>query len=206
LKLSVITVCMNSASTIGHTLESFFGQSHVDKELVVVDGGSRDDTVRIVRSFGDSIRLVSEPDEGTYDAANKGLGLYSGDVVGLLNSDDRCADENVLSDIAEGLATSDIVFGDLDFVVSHDQPEIVRRWRGSAFIKGAFRRGWMPAHPTFYVRRRVVDAMVGFDTRYRIAADYDFMLRALELADFRATSIARVLVNLMHGGERTAGL
>ena len=207
MKISVITVCLNAAHTIGYTIESFLEQKHADKELVVVDGGSRDGTVESVRSFGDSsITLVSGPDEGTYDAANKGLALYSGDAVGLLNADDRFANDQALGQIADGLTSADIVFGNLDFVVDHKASQVARRWRGSPFNKGAFRRGWMPAHPTFYVRRKVIEAMGGFDPRYRIASDYDFMLRTLELSDFRTQFIDRVLIHMMHGGASTSGL
>jgi glycosyltransferase involved in cell wall biosynthesis len=207
LKVSVITVCLNSAKTIGGTVESFLRQRHSDKELFVIDGGSTDETLKIVSSFGArGITVVSEPDDGLYDAANKGLALYTGDAVGLLNSDDRFASDDALNHIATGLSDCDIVFGDLDFVTNHDGGDVVRRWRGSPHSKGAFRRGWMPAHPTFYVRRKVIETLVGFDTRYRIAADYDFMLRALELTEYRSRFIDRVLVHMMHGGESTAGL
>ncbi len=207
MKVSVITVCLNSAKTIGYTIDSFLRQNHAEKELIIVDGGSTDETLAIVRSLGpESVRLISEPDEGMYDAANKGLAVFSGDAVGLLNSDDRFAEDCALNEIADGLSEADIVFGNLDFVISHAAPEVVRRWRGSSFQRGAFRRGWMPAHPTFYVRRRVVDAVVGFDTRYKIASDYDFMLRALELHDFRTAFLDRVLVQMMRGGESTKGI
>lgn len=160
-----------------------------------------------MESFGaPGLRLISEPDNGMYDAANKGLSAFSGDAVGFLNADDKFADEHALGLIADGLGDADVVFGSLDFVSDHQSGSVVRRWRGSSFRRGAFKRGWMPAHPTFYVRRRVVDRLAGFDTRYRIAADYDFMLRALELQDFRSAFIDRVLVQMMHGGESTSGL
>ena len=207
MKISVITVCLNSARTIGHTLETFFRQDHPSKEIIVVDGGSHDDTLGVVRSFAtDGLTVISEPDEGPYDAANKGLALYAGDAVGLLNSDDGFADDHALRHIADALVRSDITFGNVDFVADHRSSEVLRHWRGSPYANGAFRRGWMPAHPTFYAKRSVVDALAGFDTRYSVAADYDFMLRALELNDFRTSFIDRVLVRMMHGGERRSGL
>ena len=207
MKVSVITVCFNSARTIAHTIDSFLRQSHQDKELVVVDGASTDGTLEIVNSFADAkIRLISEPDDGMYQAANKGLAAFTGDAVGFLNSDDRFADGQALSHLSEALTDADIAFGNLDFVTDHEVRAVVRRWRGAAFRKGAFRRGWMPAHPTFYVRRAVIDAVAGFDTRYKIAADYDFMLRALELHDFRSVFVDRVLVHMMRGGESTSGV
>lgn len=207
MKISVITVCLNAARTVGYTLESFARQDHRDRELIVVDGGSSDGTLDIIRSFGrEGVRLISEPDEGMYDAANKGLANYTGDAVGLLNSDDCYADDRALTHIADGLNVADIVFGNLDFVTSHDKGRVVRRWRGTPYSRGAFRRGWMPAHPTFYTRKSVVEKVAGFDTRYRVAADYDFMLRALELNGFRTAFLDEVLVNMMHGGESTSGL
>lgn len=207
MKISVITVCFNAERTIGHTVESFLRQDHADKELIVIDGRSEDRTVEIVRGFGDAgIRIVSEPDEGMYDAANKGLRLMTGDAVGMLNANDRYADGCVLDRIGEALATADIAFGNLDFVTDHSHVNIVRSWRGSAFERGSFRRGWMPAHPTFYVRRRVVERIGGFNTAYRISADYDFMLRALELHEFRSAFIDAVLVQMMHGGRSTEGI
>jgi len=141
-----------------------------------------------------------------YDAANKGLAAFTGDAIGFLNADDKFADDHALASIADGLGDADIVFGNLDFVSDHQSGAVVRRWRGSSFWPGAFKRGWMPAHPTFYVRRSVVDRLAGFDTRYRIAADYDFMLRTLELQDFRSAFVDKVLVHMMHGGESTSGL
>jgi glycosyltransferase involved in cell wall biosynthesis len=207
VKVSVVTVCFNSARTVGHTVESFLRQSHPDKELIIVDGASRDATLDIVRSFAaDEVTIISEPDDGIYDAMNKGLAAFAGDAVGFLNSDDRFKDEECLAHIASGLDEADIVFGDLDFVSDHSSRQIVRRWRGTPYRPRAFSAGWMPPHPTFYVRRAVVDAVGRFDTAFRIAADYDFMLRAMELHDFRAAMIDRVLIDMMQGGDSTAGL
>jgi glycosyltransferase involved in cell wall biosynthesis len=207
MKISVVTVSYNAAATIGYTLESFLQQDHPDKELLVVDGASKDDTLRAVEGFAsDQIHVVSEPDRGLYDAMNKGLELFTGEAVGFLNADDRYNDVRVLSDIAAALAEVDIVYGDLDFVADHVNSTVVRTWRGTPWRKGAFRRGWMPAHPTFYVRRHVVEAVGRFDTSLRIAADYDFMLRAIELGGFDSRLISRTLVQMMTGGASTSGL
>jgi glycosyltransferase involved in cell wall biosynthesis len=207
MKISVITVCFNSAATVAGTLESFFAQDHADKELVIVDGGSRDATLDIVRRFpSQDVRVISEPDHGIYDAMNKGLAAFTGDAVGFLNSDDRFKDAQALSAVAATLAASDIAYGDLDIVRSHESREVVRRWRTTTWRRGAFRQGWMPAHPTFYCRREVIEAVGPFDLRYRVAADYDHMLRAMEMHDFQAAPIGRVLVEMLHGGESTSGL
>lgn len=207
MKISVVTVCFNSAATIAYAVESFLRQNHPDKELVIVDGASSDDTLAIVRSIGgDDPIVISEPDRGLYDAMNKGLANYSGDAVGFLNSDDRFKDCEALSHIAEGLEDADIVHGNIDFVADHDSHRLVRRWQGGAYYKGSFANGWMPPHPTFYARRRVFDAVGRFDLHYRIAADYDLMLRAMELHDFRAAFVDRVLVDMLHGGDSTSGV
>lgn len=207
MRISVVTVCRNAAATIGEALESFFRQSHADKELLVVDGASTDGTLDMVRSFArDGLTVVSEPDRGLYDAMNKGLAGFGGEAVGFLNADDRFHDEGSLAAVAGALAAADICYADLDFVDRDRQGEVVRRWRSTPWRKGGFSRGWMPAHPTFYCRRRVVDQVGRFDLRYRLAADYDFMLRALELADFTAVHVPRVLVDMGAGGLSSANL
>ena len=207
MKISVITVCFNAARTIRHTIESFLAQSYPEKELIVVDGASSDETVRIARGYGSgSIRIVSERDHGIYDAMNKGLRLFSGDAVGFLNSDDCFASPTTLASLAQGLRDADIVFGNLDFVADHEGKKVVRRWRGERYWPGAFRQGWLPAHPTFYVRRPVIEAVGLFDLSYRIAADYDYMLRAIEVHQFRTAFVDEVLVEMMQGGASNGSL
>jgi glycosyltransferase involved in cell wall biosynthesis len=206
MKISVVTVCFNSERTIGSTLDSFFAQDHDDKELVVVDGGSTDQTLEIVGRYPrDRIILRTEADEGIYDAMNKGLQLFTGDAVGFLNSDDRFADREALSRIAQAFEQNDVVFGHLN-MVSEQKKSVIRRWRSTPFTKGAFMRGWMPAHPTFYVRRPVVEAVGPFNVAYTVAADYDYMLRALELHDFRSALIDTVQIEMRTGGKSTTGL
>jgi len=207
MRISVVTVCRNAASTIGETLESFFRQSHPDKELVVVDGASSDGTLAVVRAFErEGLTVISEPDAGIYDAMNKGLAVFDGDAVGFLNADDRFHDQHALGALAAALQRADICYGDLDYVDGDADDRVVRRWRSSPWRRGRFRLGWMPAHPTFYCRRRVVEAVGPFDIGYRLAADYDFMLRALELSDFDAARVGRVLVDMGARGRTSASL
>ena len=206
LTISVVTVSFNSAATIARTVESFLAQDYPNKELLVIDGASTDGTLDVLARHDDpAITVISEPDDGIYDAMNKGLLRYGGDAVGFLNSDDRFHDNNALATIAAGLLESDIVFGDLVFVDDHDRSKVVRRWRGSPFEEGAFRTGWMPAHPSFYVRRHVAQTVGLFDTSLRIAADYDYMLRCLELYHYPANYLNRILVHMKRGGASTAG-
>jgi glycosyltransferase involved in cell wall biosynthesis len=203
LKISVITVCLNAAGTIRDTIESVLAQDHPDIEHVVVDGVSRDGTMDIVRSYGDRItRVVSEPDRGLYDSANKGLRLATGDVVGYLNADDWYAAPDVLSTMAREFARGDVdvVHGDLDFVDPRDTSRITRRFRSRPFVVGDFKRGWHPAHPTFYVRREILQEIGGFDEQYRIASDIDLMMRVLEVRRARSAFIPRVLIKMREGG------
>jgi len=207
MRISVVTVCRNAASTIGEALESFFRQSHPDKELVVVDGASSDGTLAVIHSFErEGLTLISEPDAGIYDAMNKGLGAFGGDAVGFLNADDRFHDPNALAAVAAALETADVCYGDLDYIDGVLRDRVVRRWRSTPWRRGGFRHGWMPAHPTFYCRRRVADEVGPFDLSYPLAADYDFMLRALELGDFDTAQIGRVLVDMGARGRTSASL
>ena len=204
MKISVVTICRNAQATIGRTIESFLRQDHADKELVIVDGMSDDGTLGVARTFGaDNIRIHSGRDDGIYHAMNKGLGLYHGEAVGFLNADDAFHDTGVLSKIAGALANADAAYGDL--VMVHPRSNrIVRRWR--AGLPASFRGGWMPPHPTFYARRSLVDAVGEFNLRYDIAADYDFMLRALEIHRGRLRYIPHTLVDFATGGRSTSGI
>lgn len=207
MKISTVTVCRNSQATIAQTIESFLHQSHSDKEMLVIDGGSTDKTLDIVRGFNDgSIRIISEEDRGIYDAMNKGLAHFSGDAVGFLNSDDVYHDRYALKRIAEALDVADAAYGDLLMVSDHVVRTVVREWRAGAFEPDAFQSGWMPPHPTFYLKRKLAERTGEFDLSYRISADYDFMLRALELHYPRVSYIPHVLVDFMVGGMSTTGL
>lgn len=209
MKFSIVTVCLNSAATIRDTIESVLAQDHPDIEHIIVDGASRDGTMEIVRSYGSRIaRVVSEPDRGMYDSANKGLALATGDVVGYLNSDDFYSAPDVLSTMARTFAERDVevVHGDLDFIDPQDTGRITRRFRSREFVRGAFRKGWHPAHPTFYVRRQVLLDIGGFDERYRIASDIDIMMRVMEVYGARSAHIPRVLIKMREGGLSNGSL
>jgi glycosyltransferase len=201
LKISVITVAFNSAATIRDTIRSFLDQSHPAKELIVIDGMSKDDTLAIANSFASpDIRVVSEPDKGPFDAMNKGLARYTGDAVGVLNSDDTFHDGQALARIATALEDADIVYGDIDMVHDHASKTVVRKWRAGPFRKGLLRWGWMPPHPSLYVRRSVIDHVGGFDISYRLAADYDLALRAMTRDEFRVRYVPEVLADFQLGG------
>jgi glycosyltransferase len=206
MKISVVTASYNSEATIGFTIESFLAQDHAEKEMLVIDGASSDATLRTVESFGSgAIRIFSEKDKGVYDAMNKGFRLFQGDAIGFLNSDDTYHDSRVLSDIAAAMQDCDIVYGDLNMVTDHRTKTLVRSWRGGAFKRYAFQLGWVPPHPTFYMRREVVEKVGDYDLKYVTTGDYDYMLRALALNDFRVRYLPRVLADFQVGGISTRG-
>lgn len=207
MTITIITACRNAAKTIAHTVESVQDQDHPDVEHLVLDGASTDGTLDVLARYRHPrLTVVSEPDRGMYDAINRGLDRFRGDAVGILNADDTFHDAGAVSRIAAALERADIVHGDLDVVVDHGAKRVVRRWRAEPCPAGGFRSGWMPAHPTFYVRRAVVEAVGAYDLALPIAADYDYMLRAVELFDFRLAQAEGVLVDMMTGGASTRSL
>jgi glycosyltransferase len=203
MKISIVTVSHNSASTIADTLRSVAEQSHSGIEHIVVDGNSTDGTLGIVQREGSHVASVlSEPDRGIYDAMNKGLRLASGDFVGFLNSDDVLADRDALARLADTVQRSgaDVVFGNLVYVRPDDLGAVVRHWQCGEFSHRSLRFGWMPPHPTFYVRRSLLAEIGEFDTTLRIAADYDFMLRALTRPGITTARVPGLMVRMRTGG------
>ena len=209
MKISVITVCYNSAETIGHTLRSVREQTYENIEHIVVDGGSTDNTLEVVAAEGKHVaNLVSEKDNGIYDAMNKGIALSSGEVIGFINADDFYASPNVLKDIAKVFEKDglDSCFGDLCYVSQSDPTRIVRYWRSKNFASGSFEAGWCPPHPTFFVRRSVYRRLGGFDLSFKIAADFELMARYLEVAGITSCYIPRVIVKMRLGGTTNRNL
>ena len=209
MKISVITVCFNSAATIRDTIESVLSQRYSNLEYIIVDGGSTDNTMAIVNEYGDRIaRMVSEPDRGIYDAMNKGVALATGDVVGFLNADDFYADADCVSDIAREIteAQVDSVFCDLVFVRPDNLEKVVRYYNSGNFHPGKFARGWMPAHPTFYCKKACYDQYGGYQIDYKIAADYELLTRFLYTNRVSYHYFPRVLVKMRTGGASTQSL
>lgn len=205
-KISVVTVSLNSERTIARTIASFLSQTYPHKELLVIDGGSSDRTVEIAKEFRHpDITIVSEKDRGMYDAMNKGFRLYRGDAIGFLNSDDTFHDEGALARIAAGLETAEAVHSGVLVVSSHDTKKAVRSWPGEPFKPGQFRWGWMPPHPSFYMRRSLAERTGEFDLSYGSAADYDYMLRAFELHAKSTLYIPGPLIDFLAGG-RSSGV
>jgi glycosyltransferase involved in cell wall biosynthesis len=205
MKISIITICFNSEKSIFQTFQSVKNQSFNNYEYVLIDGGSIDGTLTIAKNQDHISKLVSEPDNGIYDALNKGIKNSNGEIIGFLNSDDSFYDENSLQYIYNAFDdNTDCVFGDL--IYTDIKENIKRVWKGSAFKKGAFKKGWMPAHPTFYCRRSVYEKLGQYDDSFKIAGDFELMLRFLEKHNIRSKYIPKTLVNMKVGGASNNGL
>lgn len=212
MRISIITATFNSGETIRDTIESVLRQSFTDFDYIIKDGGSKDDTLSIVREyapkFGDRLKVISEPDKGIYDAMNKGLQLATGDVVGLLNSDDFFTSDDALKTIADAYEQygADAIYGDIHFVNDDDLTKCVRYYSSAVFRRSLMRYGMMPAHPSFYCKRSVYEKYGYFDTSYKIAADFESLLRFIYLGNIKTQYIKKDFVTMRTGGASTAGL
>jgi len=209
MKISVITAVYNAKDTIADAIESVLAQDYPDIEHIIVDGASTDGTVEILNDYKVRLAvLVSEPDNGIYDALNKGIKHATGDVVGFLHADDLFADGTILSKIAAAFSDGgcDATYGDLVYVRKLEPDKVIRYWQSGDYSVNRLKHGWMPPHPTFYARRYVYEQHGGFDTSFRIAADYDCMLRFLARAKVRCAYIPHVLVKMRLGGESNRSL
>ena len=208
MKVSIITVSYNSVRTIRATIESVLSQDYPNLEYLIVDGGSTDGTVAILREYADRItRWVSEKDQGMYDAMNKGIAMATGDVIGILNSDDTYMTNYVVSKMMQALtaAQADVVFADLILVDQHHPEKVLRYYDSGNFKPSKFRYGWMPAHPTVFIRKPIYDAVGPFVTDYKIAADYEMLIRVLAVHAASYCYVAKPIVRMRSGGASTAG-
>jgi len=209
LKISIITVCFNSEATIRDTIESVLAQDYPNIEYIIVDGASNDGTMDIVREYEKRIdTIISEPDKGIYDGMNKGIRAATGDVVGLLNSDDFYTDETSVRQLVECMeaAGADTVFADLVIVDPGDTSRVVRYYDSSTFHPARLRYGWMPAHPTFMVKRALYEQHGDFSLNYHIAADYEMVARLLYAAKASYSYLPAVVIKMRAGGASTSGL
>lgn len=203
VKISIITVVFNNEKTIEDTILSLEMQTHLDIEHIVVDGASTDSTMSVVkRHLGKIAKLVSEPDEGIFDAMNKGLRLATGEVIAFLNADDIYAHNSVLEQVASVFCDPlvDACYANLVYVDPVDLNKVVRFWKSQDFKPGLFQKGWVPAHPTFFARKKVYEEYGGYDVTYPLAADFELMLRFLECARIKSVFIPQVFVKMRLGG------
>ena len=206
--ISVITVCYNSAGTLARALQSVADQDWPRVEHIVIDGASKDETAEVIEHFRSRLKFVlSEPDEGIYDAMNKGLDRASGDIVCFLNADDRYASNSVLSRVATLMHEYqlDALMGDVGFFHEAEPQRMVRRYRSNQFTPARLAWGWMPAHPALFLSRAVVQRVGRFKTNYFIAGDYEFIVRVFHGHEVRYRHLPDVLVSMQTGGASTGG-
>jgi glycosyltransferase involved in cell wall biosynthesis len=203
MKITIVTVCRDSVATIKETLASVASQSYENIEHIVVDGGSVDGTLAIIREWKKHpILLISEPDRGMYDAMNKGIGMATGDVIGILNSDDVYYNSNILEDVSKVMsdASLDACYADLIYVNNNNPEKIIRYWKSCSFEKGLFSLGWMPPHPTFFTRRLIYENYGRFDLNYSFAADVELLARLLDRFEIKSVYVPKIFVKMRFGG------
>ena len=209
MKVSIITVCFNSAKTIEDTINSVLNQDYLDIEYIVIDGGSSDGTQDIIQKYHENIASwVSEPDLGMYDAMNKGIARATGEIIGILNSDDVYISTQVVSQLIKAMndAKADIVFADLILVDPNNLNKVLRYYDSGRFKPSRFRWGWMPAHPTVFVKKKYYDKVGPFALDYEIAADYEMLIRILAIEKAPFAYLPKAVVRMRAGGASTAGL
>lgn len=202
LKVSIITPVWNGGETISETLYSVAIQDYPNIEHIVIDGSSKDDSLGITKEYPHVKKIVSEPDEGIYDAINKGLSMATGDIIGILNSDDLYTNQHVIKEMVEKMeqAKTDAIYADLVYVEPDNINVFVREWISGTFEVEKFYRGWMPPHPTFFVRKKVYNKFGLFNTNIKVAADYELMLRFLLKYKISTTYLPKVIVKMRAGG------
>jgi len=209
MKISIITVCFNSAVTIEQAFQSVLSQDYPNIELIVVDGASTDGTIDIIENYKDQIgAYVSEPDKGIYDAMNKGIALATGDVIGILNSDDFYSSNSIVSQVATALGdpSVDAVYGDVAIVSPRNIEKIVRYYSSESFRPEGFAYGYMPAHPTFYTWKKYYEKQGGFKIDYHIAADYELLIRFLVKDKLKAKYLKLNMVTMRLGGRTSSSI
>ena len=209
MKVSLITVVYNNRETIKDAIESVLNQSYKNIEYIIIDGASTDGTVEVIKSYKDKItKFLSEQDKGLYDAMNKGIALATGDVVGILNSDDFYIDEFVIEKVVKAFEEYkvDSVFADLVYVKPENLDKVVRYYDSSRFDPSKFAYGWMPAHPTFFVKKEIYHRYGYFKTDYRIAADYELLVRFMGKYKISYHYMQKVIVKMRVGGASTKNL
>ncbi len=204
LKISIITITYNSEHTVEETIKSVVSQDFPDIEYLIVDGLSKDHTLSIAGRYSKYIdKIISEKDKGLYDALNKGIKLATGDVIGMLHSDDVYANNQVISRIAQQFAMDpsvEAVYADLVFVDRNDTDKVLRTWRAGTYEPDAFKKGWMPPHPTFFVKKSVYDRLGGFNLDLKLSADYELMLRFIHKHQIKVAYLPETIVKMRMGG------
>ena len=203
MRISIITATYNSEKTLLDTLLSLEKQTYPDIEYIVVDGASNDNTIKLIKSNCTKVsKIICEPDKGIYDALNKGIQAASGDVIGFLHSDDLLAYDDAIADIAKTFESTgcDAIYGDLEYVAQNDTTKRIRLWKSGSFSRFKMKVGWMPPHPSFYMKRKCYRQFGCFSLDYRISADYDSLLRYILKQRISIEYLPKVLVKMRVGG------
>jgi glycosyltransferase involved in cell wall biosynthesis len=204
MKISIITVVYNNEKTIEDAMQSVLGQTYINIEYIIIDGKSKDNTANLIDEYKDKLGyFISEKDNGLYDAMNKGILACTGDVIGILNSDDLYQDSNVIKDVMEQFNNDpelDILYGNLVYVKSDDTNRIVRNWKSKSYYKNFFENANVPPHPSLFVRSDVYKSVGLFDLEYKLAADYELMLRMFKKHDFKSKYFNRLIIKMRLGG------
>jgi glycosyltransferase len=207
MKVSIITTCFNREATIDETIKSVLSQTYPNIEYIVVDGASKDRSLEVIEQYKEKVAtIISEPDHGMYEAINKGIRAATGDIIGLMHSDDLFYQDDVVEHIVEEFERTDVdlVYGNGLFVDYKDTDKVVRNWISGKFNKGKMRRGWLPLHPTVYIRRECFDRLGLYDESYKIAADSEFLVRYMYEGNLRIAYLNEYIVRMRMGGLSTA--
>ena len=212
MKITIITATFNSAATVRDTFNSVLSQSFQDYEYIVIDGNSKDETINIIKEyspkFGSRMRWISEPDKGIYDAMNKGISMAIGDVIGILNSDDFYTSHNVLETVVNEFLHDgiDAVYGDVHYVDNENLKKCVRYYSSKSFRRWKMRFGYMPAHPSFYCKKTIYDKYGKFDTTFKIASDFECLLRFIFVGEIKTKYLEEDFVTMRTGGASSSGI
>lgn len=209
LKISIITSTYNSESTLEQTFHSLYEQAYSNLEHIIIDGGSTDSTIKIIEKFKNANTIfISEPDDGVYDAFNKGLAEATGDIVGFLHSDDMFASSDVLSSIAEEFEKNnvDFIYGDLCIIKRNDENSIIRYWKSEPYVDGMLNNGWMPPHPTLFIKNAVYKKLGLYDKSYNISADYLFIINLFQAPNLEFSYMNKIITKQRVGGVSSRNL
>ena len=206
MKVSIITVTYNSADTLQSCIDSVASQSYKNIEHIVIDGSSKDNTLEIIQKNTSVSRYISEPDNGLYDAMNKGLKLASGDVIGFLNSDDIYENKDVIFDVVNALGRHEALYTDLCYVDPHDTNLVSRYWKSGRYNRNSFKYGWMPPHPTLFLKREVYEKYGEFNLELKSSADYEIMLRFLYKEGVETVYLPKITIKMREGGVSNRSL
>ncbi len=209
MKVSIITASYNSVETIENCIKSVINQSYKNIEYIIIDGKSIDGTLEIIEKHKFNIcKIVSENDNGIYDAFNKGISLATGEIIGILNSDDYLINHNIIKEIVEAMRSQncDLLYGNMEIFSRNSKDKIVRYWRGGKFSRKKLDYGWMPPHPTCYIKSKVYNEYGYYSNRYVISGDYEFLVRILKIKDLKIYYLDKSIIKMRHGGKSTQNI